>query len=138
MEQTQPTSQGDVKEKPKWLVPLGESMWPDDVIAEITGIFTAVGLGNPLVQKLVEPTCNGFGGYKNEGVVYFDEVNWDFVVAYFRHEAIVLFGDDEDEESFEENFKKIVKSREAIFKKFGTLVRHYEVYQDPNSNMPIG
>jgi hypothetical protein len=127
MEVIQVTPKYDVRQKPKWLVPLGKSYWPEKVITEITGIFLAVGLGDPLTQKLVEPFCNAFNGYEDNGEANFDEVNWEFVIAYFRHEAIVLFDRDE---------KAIVKSREAIWKKFRTLVRHYEVYGDPK--MPIG
>ena len=116
------------REKPDYLVPLGQAQWPEKVTSEIADIFRNVGLENPLKQKLVEPSARAFIIDYSSNLDGLENVNWEFAVDYFKHEAISLFDS--------KNEDKRKKQLDHMYEKHGTLVRHYDVYSDPS--MPLG
>lgn len=107
-------------ERPKHLVQLGKSMWPKEVIVKIVEIFGAIGIPDPLSQKLVEPFAYAFGGKKVEGEADFKAVNWEMVTDYFEWEAA----------SHSRDMKKIKKLQRQAEKKYGGIFSHYFVYEE--------
>jgi len=67
--------------------PLEETLWADDVKKKITKIYKAVGVPDPMKQKLVEPYAGCFGGKNKEGACDFSKVNWQALLDYFEWES---------------------------------------------------
>lgn len=109
-------------QQPKYLVPLGEALWSEDVVVRIAGIFSEVGFEDPRRQKLVEPYAIVFGGKSNDGVPELSNVNWELLVDYMRFEAAGVI---------ERDKHKIEVISEEMWCKHSTLVSHYEVYENP-------
>lgn len=106
-------------EKPKHLVSLKDSMWPEEVIDKITQIFKAIGILDPLGQKLVEPYAVVFGCKNVEGRQDLSGVNWELAVDYFTFEAASVTRDE-----------KVHALQKRALKKYGGHFSHYAVYED--------
>jgi hypothetical protein len=106
--------------KPIHVCPLGETFWPDDVKSKIADIYKAVGVPDPMKQKLVEPYAGMFGGQNKEGIPVLTHVNWNLLLDYFEWEAA----------SVSENVKLSNKLQGKAEKKHGGAFSHYPVYQD--------
>lgn len=106
-------------EKPKHLIPLGQSLWPDEVKNQIVEIFKAIGVADPLRQKLVEPFAIVFGGKHREKESDLSEVNWGMVIDYFTWEAAAMTDPD-----------KSRRLQNKAEKKYGGIFSHYIVYED--------
>jgi len=111
------------------LVPLGETSWPVPVKDKIADIFKEIGIEYPLKQKLVEPFACAFGGIKdNSGDYKFDKVNWEYLVDYFRWEALAM-SQENDNDEFHIKAREL---QEQASKKYGSIFLHYIVYANPN------
>ena len=110
--------------KPKHLSPLGETMWPEWVKGAIAERFRAIGVEDPLRQKLVEPFALAFGGKNADGAYDLDRVDWQKVVDYFTWEASA-WGIDSDEK--EKAHRVLVDQMKA---KWGGVFNHQVVYSD--------
>lgn len=110
----------EMVDKPDHLVPLKSALWPDKVKEKITAIFKAIGVPNPMEQKLVEPHARVFGGICDENQSILDDVDWEMLVDYFEWEAAALT----DREKSEALQEKCLKKRGGIFS-------HYQVYENP-------
>ena len=75
------------RKRPKHLITLGETPWPDAVKEDIAKSFKQIGVEDPLQQKLVEPHARAFGGKDNDGAYDLSGVDWAMVMDYFRWEA---------------------------------------------------
>ncbi len=105
-------------QRPKYLVPLEEANWPSEVVSRVVKAYTAVGLQNPLKQKLVEPSAIVFGGKYSEGVTDLTSVNWDMVGDYFEWEAQAAVG----------NYDESVALQKKAKAKWGGIWSHRQVY----------
>ena len=113
----------DYRRRPKEWIPLGETAWPDEVKAQIVEFYKAIGVEDPLRQKLVEPYAKCFGGRNRDGAYDLDGVNWDAVVDYFRFEARSITAQTDDDRAVLEAMQA-----EAVEKYGGRLPMHYMVY----------
>jgi hypothetical protein len=107
-------------ERPKHLIPLGESSWPDEIKQAIVKIFNAKGLSDPMRQKIIEPMARVFGGMKTDGAIDLLRVNWELVVDYFTWEAESIM-----------HTNKAKKLQKQAKKKYGGIFSHYRVYELP-------
>ena len=107
-------------QKPTHLVPLGEAMWPKEVIEKITQLFKAIDLQDPGRQKLVEPYAVAFGGKNIEGMADYSSVNWDKLVDYFIWEAA----------EHDENPTLAEELQQKALAKYGKMFMHYPVYEE--------
>jgi hypothetical protein len=108
-------------ERPKHLIPLEQSTWPDEVKQAIVKIFTAKGLSDPMMQKIIEPMARVFGGREAEGVIDLSDVNWELVIDYFTWEAESIMSTD-----------KAKKLQKKAKKKYGGIFSHDAVYEEPH------
>lgn len=106
-------------EKPKHLVSLKESMWPEEVIDKIAQIFKGIGVIDPMKQKLVEPYAVVFGGKNVDGRQNLSGANWELAVDYFTFEAASITRN-----------QKVHELQEEALKKYGGYFSHYAVYED--------
>jgi hypothetical protein len=107
-------------ERPKHLIPLEQSSWPDEIKEAIVKIFMAKGLSEPMRQKIIEPMARVFGGMKTDGAIDLSGVNWELVVDYFTWEAESIMHTD-----------KAKKLQKQAKKKYGKIFSHYQVYERP-------
>jgi hypothetical protein len=110
-------------ERPKHLIMLERSMWPDNIKEAIVKIYQEKGLPDPMRQKLVEPIAFIFGGQEVDGVTDLTKINWQMVIDYFTWEAEAIM-QTEDAERLQEEAEK----------KYGGIFSHHEVYKDPNDH----
>jgi len=106
--------------KPYWVCPLEQTLWSEDIKKKITDTYKAVGVSDPMKQKLVEPYAGAFGGKNKEGACDFSEVNWGTLIDYFEWEAA----------SISENKRKSEKLQKQAEKKYGGIFSHYLVYEN--------
>lgn len=106
--------------KPDHLCILNDAPFPTDVKNKITEIYKAVGVENPLMQKLVEPNALAFGGREKEGEWDLKNVDWEEMVSYFEIEA----------QSISRNREAVKKLQDVAYKKHGQLQSHYMVYSN--------
>jgi hypothetical protein len=114
---------------PDHLIPLGETKWPKSVKDKIVKIYQEIGIEEPLKQKLVEPLAWAFGGIKDiSGDYNLDKVNWEYVVDYFKWEALAI-SEEADNDEFHQRAKEL---QERATKKYGSIFLHYLVYANPD------
>lgn len=106
-------------DKPDYVVPLGDSGWPEEVKQKLVDLFKKNGIKDPLSMKLVEPYAIIFGGRDDNGAYNFAGVNWEMVVDYFEWEITSMQGDPD----------KIGEAMDRAMKKFGTHYSHKGVYE---------
>ena len=104
------------------LVPLEDTLWPDEVKAKVVEIFKKIGVEAPLQQKLVEPYVKCFGGKEVEGEAVLDGVNWTQLIDFFKFEAKQWTWETEADL---ENLKSI---QERAEKKYGDFLNHRYFY----------
>ena len=109
-----------ILDKPAHVIPLNGALWPDKIKKKVTEIFKAIGVPDPMNQKLVEPHARVFGGRCIEGSSILDEVDWKLLLDYFEWEAAALT-DPEKSEALQEKCEK----------KRGGIFTHQPVYEDP-------
>lgn len=121
---------GFMSGKPKHLVPLGDTPWPEDVKADIVAIFKELGVENPLKQKLVEPYAKCFGGRDNSGEYDLADVNWEMAMDYFKVEVAqyALNGLETDSE-YEDSLDEIEALQRKAEAKYGDRFNHRFVYE---------
>ncbi len=107
-----------MKRKPKHLIPLKDSSWPEEVKLEIVRYFKEIGIENPLECKLVEPHAVEFGGMPEDGEYNLKKVNWQRLKEWFKYEALTYAGKDDE----------CRKIQEKVKKKYGHIFRHEIVY----------
>lgn len=103
---------------PRGFVTLEKSMWPDEVQGQITLILKAIGVPDPMKQKLVHPAAFAFGGRQKEGELDLSAVNWEAVVDYYRYEAA----------QWTENKEEAARIQKVALKKYGQKFSHVAVY----------
>jgi hypothetical protein len=114
----------DQKRRPKHLSPLGETTWPEWVKGVIVERFHAIGVEDPLRQKLVEPFALAFGGRNNDGAYDLARVDWQKVVHYFTWEASTWGIDSDEKEAAHQALNAKMKA------KWGGAFNHQVVYSD--------
>jgi hypothetical protein len=115
--------------KPEYVIPLGETQWPDPVKDEVVNIFRVIGIEQPLRQKLVEPFAAAFGGKKEvSGVYNLEKVNWEQLVDYFRWESQAI-SSQADNDEFEVRAEAL---QARAVKKYGSRFLRYLVYANPD------
>lgn len=115
-------------ERPKHLVPLGDSLWPEGIKNTVNRIFKKIGVEDPMRQKLVEPFARVFGGRERDGISDLEDVNWDKVVDYFRWEASAW-----TRLRSKENELAHDKLIDEIWERWGGCFSHQMVYSDGKS-----
>lgn len=110
----------DFDKKPNHLCTLNDAPFPDFVKNRITEIYKAVGVENPLMQKLVDPNALAFGGRVINGEWDLKNVNWELMIAYYECEAM----------SITFNSEALKKLQAKMYEKFGQLINHYQAYSD--------
>lgn len=118
------------KYKPNHLTPLGDTPWPEDVKAKIVEYFKAIGIQDPLRQKLVEPYALAFGGRDEDGRYLLDFVDWHKLVDYFQWEANEWLANHQLNNNIEEAYERALKLQQKALGKYGGYYSHYFVYGD--------
>jgi len=110
--------------RPKNVIPLGETIWPDEVKKRIAQVFIKIGVEDPYRQKLVEPYAKVFGGKDDDGAYDLKAVDWIKLVDYFTWEAAAWDNDTPAKE------KALLSMVANIRKKYGGMFNHQQVYHD--------
>ena len=111
-------------ERPKHLWTLGRAPWPKGVKQQIARLFKAIGIVNPMRQKLVEPHALAFGGHDSVDGFDLSDVNWELVVDYFTWEASAWGRDSASKD------KAHRALNEQMDEKYGAPFNHQIVYTD--------
>lgn len=103
---------------PRGFVPLEKSMWPTEVMESITQTFRAIGVPDPMKQKLVHPAACCFGGKMMDNVLDLSGVDWEAVIDYYQYEAAAWM----------EEWGEVDKLQKAALEKYGCEFSHVAVY----------
>jgi len=92
---------------PEHLTTLEKADFPEEVKTTIVKLYKAIGVENPLKQKIVEPTGSAFNG------------DYDKMLMYFRWEA----------QTHEDNREQAEELQAQAFERYGHIFNHYAVYE---------